>query len=169
MRDVVAMFMRKSSNPWLAVSHTGKAPTQKKEKLMKKLTGLLNKMTPEKFSKISRLTMDIVNEFAETQEQMNHIIGVVLQFGIKQPVFGSQYAELCNHLFAHLPKLTMICEYEWLVQDDDVSTTFRKMVIQQTNELFTKHRVHELSKEELDEIPKDDPELKRIKIQKKKG
>eukprot|EP01083_Nonionella_stella_P139792 427212_1 len=162
MEDVVAMFMRKSANPWQPPSHTGKAPTERKDKLLKQMTGVLNKMTPEKFDKIAKLTMDLVNEFAETKEQMNIIIGLVLEFGIKQPVFGSQYAELCSHLHAHLPKLGLICDYRWVVDDKDVSTTFRKMVIQQTNELFTKHRGY------ADPVEETDPELRELKMAKKK-
>jgi len=165
MEDVVAMFMRKSLNPWLA----GSRCKDKKEQLIKKLTGVLNKMTPEKFTKIAKLTLDTVNEFAESPEQMNIIIGLVLQFGIKQPVFGGQYASLCRHLYDYLPKLGMICEYEWVVNDDDVSTTFRKMVIQQTNELFTTHREYELTKEEIKELQKiNDDEMTDIAISKKK-
>merc|ERR1712129_558067 len=33
MRNVVAMFMRKSSNPWLPPSHVGAQPTDKKNKM----------------------------------------------------------------------------------------------------------------------------------------
>ena len=144
MNDVVAMFMRKASNPWLAASHTGAAPTDKKTKCLKRMTGVLNKMTPEKFEKISKQTLDGINDFAETKQEMNTIIGLILEFGIKQPVFGGQYALLCQKVYDHLPRLTMICDYEWLVNDDDVSTTFRKMVIQQTNNLFTKHRKYDI-------------------------
>jgi len=106
----------------------------------RELTSILNKMTPEKFTKIAKQTIDIVNIFADTKDSMEQIIGLVLQFGIKQPVFVSQYADLCGLLFAHLPKLGMICEFQWVLEDPDVSSTFRKMVIQQTNDLFTTHR-----------------------------
>ena len=170
MEDVVAMFMRKSSNPWLAASHTGKAPKDRKEKCIKKLTGVLNKMTPEKFTKIAKQTLDIVNEYAETKDQMEVIVGLVLKFGIKQPVFGSQYAELCNHLYDYLNRLRMVCEFEWVIQDKDLSKTFRNMVIQQTNDLFTTHRNHSPPDIHLDEDGKKimDEEYLELKISKKK-
>jgi len=139
MEDVVAMFRRRLDR---SKRYEVRAASSKKEKLFKQLTGVLNKMTPEKFDKIALATMEIVNKFAATEPEMNDIIGLVLQFGIKQPVFGGQYAKLCSHLHAHLPKLGMISDYQWIVQDPDVSKTFRKMVIRQTNDLFTMHRNH---------------------------
>eukprot|EP01084_Bolivina_argentea_P179676 310466_1 len=138
MEDVAAMFARKSANPW----QWGEDYKDEKEKLIKKLTGVLNKMTPEKFAKIAKQTMDIVHEYANTKDEMNTIIGLILSFGIKQPVFGDQYAKLCHHLQDFLPKLSMVNNSDWIVNDTDLGQTFRKMVIQQTNELFTKHGEH---------------------------
>jgi len=138
MEDVVAMFERKSDNPWTF----GVAPSSKKDKLFKKLTGVLNKMTPEKFDRISRQSMDIVNEFAATKDEMEDILGLILKFGIKQPAFCNQYAKLCHHLHEHLSKLALICEYDWIANDNDISSTFRRMVIKQTNDLFTQHKEH---------------------------
>merc|ERR1719295_1016857 len=114
MENVVAMFERKCANPWIPTATTGKAPTAKKDILFKKLTGTLNKMTPDKFDRIAKQSMDIVNEFAASESEMQSILALVLKFGIKQPAFCNQYAALCNHLHLHLHRLALVSEYEWI-------------------------------------------------------
>eukprot|EP01084_Bolivina_argentea_P179678 310468_1 len=138
MQNVTRMFARKSANPW----QWGEDYKDEKEKLIKKLTGVLNKMTPEKFNKIAKQTMDIVNEYANTKEEMNIIIGLILSFSIKQPLFGDQYAQLCSHL---------VNNSDWVVNenDTDLGQTCRLMVRQQINELFTQHREHTPNKDEI--------------------
>eukprot|EP01083_Nonionella_stella_P066926 176660_1 len=108
--------------------------------LVNHLTGVLNRMTPETFDTISKQTMAVVIQYAETKQQLNIIIGTILQLAIKQPMFATQYAQLCNHLHLHLPT---VCDHQWMLNDADLSTTFRKMVIGQTNGLFNSYRVEE--------------------------
>eukprot|EP00486_Rosalina_sp_Unknown_P008148 CAMPEP_0201591524 /NCGR_PEP_ID=MMETSP0190_2-20130828/189676_1 /ASSEMBLY_ACC=CAM_ASM_000263 /TAXON_ID=37353 /ORGANISM="Rosalina sp." /LENGTH=657 /DNA_ID=CAMNT_0048049897 /DNA_START=53 /DNA_END=2026 /DNA_ORIENTATION=- len=168
MENVVAMFMRKSANAWVPPSHTGKRATDKKVILRKKLRGILNKMTPEKFAKIAAQTMDIVKVFAENKEMMDIIIEVVLGFAIQIPVFGDQYAKLCQHLKAHLPKLGMVCEFQWILDDPDLSNTFRKIVITQTNDLFKSYRNHSPGDIDLDEDGKKIEDQEELDIKKSK-
>merc|ERR1719319_943623 len=73
MTDVMAMFRRRLSkgkryNP-------DKKPTTKKKEMEKKLRGVLNKMTPEMYDRITKRTMDLVGEYGATETEMNDIIG----------------------------------------------------------------------------------------------
>lgn len=150
MEDVDAMFRRRAApgEAWVPdIVKTVVEKKTKKERLFKKLTGVLNKMTPDKFDRIAKQSMDIVNEFAATEPEMNLILALILKFGIKQPAFCNQYAKLCNHLHDHLHKLAMISDYDWIAKDEDISGTFRRMVITQTNDLFTTLKEHSPAEE----------------------
>ena len=59
--------------------------------------------------------MDIVIQFADTKDQMNVILNSILEFAIKQPVFGDQYARLCQYLYEHLADITTECDHEWIL------------------------------------------------------
>ena len=136
--------------------------------LRKKLRGILNKMTPEKFAKIAAQTMDVVKVFAENKEMMDIIIEVVLGFAIQIPVFGDQYAKLCQHLKAHLPKLGMVCEFQWVLDDPDLSNTFRQTVIIQTNNLFREYLNHSPDDIDLDDDGKKIQDFEYLELKKSK-
>eukprot|EP00485_Elphidium_margaritaceum_P007895 CAMPEP_0202708538 /NCGR_PEP_ID=MMETSP1385-20130828/20718_1 /ASSEMBLY_ACC=CAM_ASM_000861 /TAXON_ID=933848 /ORGANISM="Elphidium margaritaceum" /LENGTH=976 /DNA_ID=CAMNT_0049367537 /DNA_START=135 /DNA_END=3065 /DNA_ORIENTATION=+ len=171
MQDVSAMMLRKSSNPWLAASHhAGTGPTDKKGICTKKLRGILNKMTPEKFDKISAQTMECVRQFAENEEFMKLILGCILEFAITISVFGDQYAKLCKHLYNNLQKIRMACEYDWILNDPSLPQTFRQMVIMETDLLFRTYRKHspfDIDVNEQGEKITDAEELE-LKVRKKK-
>eukprot|EP01083_Nonionella_stella_P197218 725230_1 len=136
---------------------------QRKKKLPKQLISVLNKMAPENFDAIAKQMMDLLIENAETKQQLNVIIGSILQQVIKQPIFGTLYVQLCNHLHLHLPELATICDYAWVVNDADVSLTFRKMVYEQTKELFEEYlRCYHSLDEQLD------PQVHQLKLDEKK-
>eukprot|EP01084_Bolivina_argentea_P277283 473336_1 len=153
MEDVVAMFKRKASNPWLAPSHVGTQPVDHVERLQKKLRGILNKMTPEKFDTIAAQTMAVIEAFDETQDQMRVIIDTILQFVVEIPVFADQYARLCRYLYD-----------ETQIIDENTRNVFRQMVILQTNDLFKKHRKYSLNDSELDVDDARELEIKRVKL-----
>ena len=126
-------------------------------------------MTPEKYDRIAAQTMEVVKEFAETEDAMKDIIGTMLQFAVKVPVFGNQYAQLCKHLFGHLRQLALACDYKWVLEDKDISKTFRQMVVAETHSLFLKHKDHSPSDMDLDEdgnkiTNAEDLEIKRLKL-----
>eukprot|EP01084_Bolivina_argentea_P067272 122540_1 len=87
---------------------------------------------------------------------MNEILGIILGFGVRMPVFGEQYAKLCLHLHDYLPRLGMICDAKWVVADPNISNTFRKMVILQCNDLFAKHQKYTLSENDRDSDDDED-------------
>eukprot|EP01083_Nonionella_stella_P035773 97564_1 len=74
MEDVTAMFIKKSATP---CSHTGKAvkaPTQRQDTLIKQLTVILNRMTPQKlmthavkFDFRTRVLVDMIKEMRRNE------------------------------------------------------------------------------------------------------
>ncbi len=72
------------------------------ERLTKRIMGVLNRITPEKFEKLSAKMMSIISELADNQEKFTTILDSILNKASTGPVFAEQYADLCYYLSQQL-------------------------------------------------------------------
>eukprot|EP01084_Bolivina_argentea_P023416 43677_1 len=155
MDDMLAVISRRCVDRF-SDRHEKMCSDDTKRKTMKKLKGILNKMTPTKFAKIAKQTMDIILVYAQTKDEMEDILRLILEFGTRQSVFSEEYAKLIEHVFGYLPRLRMICEYDWIVSDDELSKTFRNMVIIECQSLFDVYINHSVI--DMDDSPDEEEE-----------
>lgn len=90
--------LNESANAWKPTFLSGVAQVaepNETEVLCKKVRGILNKLTPEKFEplleQIQALNID-------TTEKLSHVINLVFEKAIDEPNFSAAYAMLCKNL-----------------------------------------------------------------------
>ncbi|KAL4445443.1 hypothetical protein ABPG77_011268, partial [Micractinium sp. CCAP 211/92] len=86
------------------------------EQTMRKVKGILNKLTPEKFERLLGQLIPMVNSY----EVLQGTIRQVFENAVQQPTFVAMYADLCRELDAALP--------EFYAPGEDKPTSFRKML-----------------------------------------
>ncbi len=101
------------------------------ELLFKRVRGVLNKLTPERFN---TLFEEINNFNIETRERLNGVISLVFEKAIDEPHFSVAYAQLCGKLSESL--LT-------LEADVGDKKAFKKTLITKCQNEFEKHVVNE--------------------------
>lgn len=63
--------------------------------LYKKVRGVLNKLTPEKFDRLLNQVQDLTIDNAE---RLQGVIDLVFEKAVDEPNFSVAYAEMCKHL-----------------------------------------------------------------------
>lgn len=112
---------RRSSNPYTPRPSFLKA---EKDQTLREIKGLLNKLTPEKFNKLSVKLCGLFEQFDDMkayEEAVAHIFGKA----VSEPHFSKMYAELCVKLSLSHPKL-------------DEKYAFRKALLNKCQEEFEK-------------------------------
>jgi translation initiation factor 4G len=82
----------------LSISENRWAPgkeVSKQAAVSKQVKGILNKMTPQRFEKLSQQIFDIPMESTDMQSEL---IALVFEKALAEPSFGEMYAELCVKL-----------------------------------------------------------------------
>mmetsp|Transcript_38868 Transcript_38868/g.50265 ORF Transcript_38868/g.50265 Transcript_38868/m.50265 type:complete len:1237 (-) Transcript_38868:190-3900(-) len=74
---------------------TQKGVTSQLDKAKKDVRGILNKMTREKFERLSKQLIEIR---MTSSEMLNAVIGLVFDKALDEPNFGDMYADLCVQL-----------------------------------------------------------------------
>ncbi|XP_030379801.1 eukaryotic translation initiation factor 4 gamma 3 isoform X2 [Scaptodrosophila lebanonensis] len=69
--------------------------TQEKDDLVRRVRGILNKLTPEKFD---TLVEEIIKLKIDTPDKMDDVIVLVFEKAIDEPNFSVSYAKLCQRL-----------------------------------------------------------------------
>lgn len=101
------------------------------ELLFKRVRGVLNKLTPERFN---TLFEEINNFNIETTERLNGVISLVFEKAIDEPHFASAYAQLCGKLSESIKTSEA---------DDSDKKAFKKTLISKCQHEFEKHVVNE--------------------------
>eukprot|EP01084_Bolivina_argentea_P248701 416071_1 len=110
---------------------------------MKNLKGILNKITPENSTKMTKVYMEIVNNIADTKHQMRAIIKTTLQSGSKTSLFAVEFVKLISNLQQNVSTIS----FEWITNtENDILGIFSWMVIEELNDLFNKYEAHVVSK-----------------------
>ncbi|CAG2119608.1 unnamed protein product, partial [Medioppia subpectinata] len=63
--------------------------------LLKKIRGILNKLTPQKYDDLSK---QILSFKIDTEDRLKRVLDLVFEKAVDEPAFCLQYANLCKHL-----------------------------------------------------------------------
>ncbi|XP_032290159.1 eukaryotic translation initiation factor 4 gamma 1 isoform X1 [Drosophila virilis] len=73
--------------------------TQEKDDLVRRVRGILNKLTPERFD---TLVEEIIKLKIDTPDKMDEVIVLVFEKAIDEPNFSVSYARLCHRLISEV-------------------------------------------------------------------
>lgn len=76
------------------------APTETAAQALRKVKGILNKLTPEKFERLLGQLIPLISSY----EVLQGTIVMVFENAVVQPTFVAMYADLCSELDAALPE-----------------------------------------------------------------
>ncbi|EDW10932.2 uncharacterized protein Dmoj_GI14106, isoform C [Drosophila mojavensis] len=77
----------------------GNKSIHEKDELVRKVRGILNKLTPERFD---TLVEEIIKLKIDTPEKMDEVIVLVFEKAIDEPNFSVSYARLCHRLISEV-------------------------------------------------------------------
>ncbi|MCO5605952.1 hypothetical protein L7F22_060138 [Adiantum nelumboides] len=112
----------RAANPWSA----RRGETSEKDKVLRTVKGILNKLTPEKFDV---LLEQLLNSGIDSAEILKGVISLVFDKAVLEPTFCPMYAELCVHLSKALPEFPSD-------EDDGKPVTFRRILLNSCQEEF---------------------------------
>ncbi|XXQ34964.1 MI domain-containing protein [Plasmodiophora brassicae] len=79
-----------------------KKAVEGEELVLRQVQSILNKLTPEKFSKLVQQLVDLITDNVEHLEM---VIGLVFDKAVGEYAFANMYADLCSHLSARFAKM----------------------------------------------------------------
>lgn len=80
-------------------SDSKSSSVHEKDELIRRVRGILNKLTPERFD---TLVEEIIKLKIDTQEKMDEVIVLVFEKAIDEPNFSVSYARLCHRLISEV-------------------------------------------------------------------
>jgi hypothetical protein len=119
--DPMATLAR-SENRWVP-----KKNTSEDEVVLKKVVGLLNKLTMEKFE---RLTEDLLTVGIHSLFVLKGVIGLIFEKALAEQKFAAMYSELCVRLATGCP------EFETEENGKTAKVTFKKILLNKCQEEF---------------------------------
>ena len=118
-----------SNRRWIPPSHLRRdALTQDNQHdlTFRKIRGLLNKLTPETFNKLSN---ELLNVGLNARAVLGGLILLIFQKALDEPKYCSMYAQLCKRLSEEAPNF-----------DEQLPCTFNRLLLKQCQEEFEKRR-----------------------------
>ncbi|KAL8614445.1 hypothetical protein ACOMHN_007781 [Nucella lapillus] len=76
------------------------SPTERNDKIFRRVRGILNKLTPEKFDKLS---LELLNVGIDNPPVLKGIILLVFEKALEEPKYSKLYAQLCHRLCEDVP------------------------------------------------------------------
>lgn len=92
-----------SSSRWVppsSIPRDGVKPRDKNDRVFRRVRGILNKITPEKFDKLS---LELLNVGIETQVILEGVILLIFEKALEEPKYSTLYAQLCHRLCEDSP------------------------------------------------------------------
>ncbi|KAG0357060.1 hypothetical protein BG005_003980 [Podila minutissima] len=141
IEDIVPL--EKTDNAWTPNINASKAPAAisaeeplTQEQVARKVKGLLNKLTLEKFDSISDKVIDIANLSTNEVDgtTLKHCIQIIFEKATDEPNFGSVYARLCQKLMEKVSDEVK----DNTVQGSTGGKLFRKYLLHRCQEEFVK-------------------------------
>ncbi|KAG0076970.1 hypothetical protein BGZ92_002164 [Podila epicladia] len=141
LADIVPL--EKTENAWTPNVNASQAPATisadeplSQEQVARKVKGLLNKLTLEKFDSISDKIIDIANLSAREDDgtTLKHCIQIIFEKATDEPNFGSVYARLCQKLMEEVSDEVK----DKTVQGSAGGKLFRKYLLHRCQEEFVK-------------------------------
>lgn len=126
----------------------------KTQELLKKIRGILNKLTPQKFQS---LVEQVQNLPINTEERLKGVIDLIFEKAIDEPNFSVSYANMCKHLA--LMKVP-------LSGQEGQQVNFRKLLLTKCQREFEKDVNDEVKREErLKQIDNAETDEKKRQLQ----
>ncbi|KAG0015116.1 hypothetical protein BGZ82_001533 [Podila clonocystis] len=141
LADIVPL--EKTENAWTPNVNASQASATisvdeplSQEQVARKVKGLLNKLTLEKFDSISDKIIDIANLSAKENDgtTLKHCIQIIFEKATDEPNFGSVYARLCQKLMEKVSDDVK----DNTVQGSTGGKLFRKYLLHRCQEEFVK-------------------------------
>ncbi|KAI3428363.1 hypothetical protein D9Q98_006743 [Chlorella vulgaris] len=120
--------------------HAGEV-TEGADQTLRKVKGILNKLTPEKFERLLSQLIPMVSGY----EVLQGTIHQVFENAVQQPTFVAMYADLCRELDAVLP--------EFRAPGEDKPTGFKKML---ANTCQAEYEATEEARKQLKSLPAEE-------------
>jgi len=136
--------LEKSENAWKMIKPSEKNADDLEVKL-RKVKGILNKLTLEKFNILADQIVDIG---IKDEETLKGIIKEIFDKAIDEPNFGSLYAKLCQYINEELPK-----KQDWVNIKDTNNNVFRKLMLNRCQEEFESNKDNRWSDGDENEKP----------------
>ncbi|XP_059507827.1 eukaryotic translation initiation factor 4 gamma 2-like [Stegostoma tigrinum] len=105
---------------------------ERQDGIFRKVRGILNKLTPEKFDK---LCLELLNVGVDCKLVLKGIILLIVDKALEEPKYSSLYAQLCLRLAEDAPNFDGPTP-EGLLQHHKQSTTFRRLLISKLQDEF---------------------------------
>lgn len=122
LNDGPTSKIAKAANPWVAG-----AQLDDDAKFIKKIKGILNKITPENFE---RLTMQLVDLGIDSQEKLRKLITEIFGKSVQEQGYCSTYADLCVTLSQKVQ--------EFDVEGQKKPVTFKRVLLNTCQEEFVR-------------------------------
>lgn len=117
-----APALLKAEVPWSA----RRATLSDKERVLKTVKGILNKLTPEKFD---LLKGQLIDSGITSADILKGVIGLIFEKAILEPTFCTMYAQLCSDLNDKLPPFPS-------EEPGGKDITFRRLLLDNCQEAF---------------------------------
>ncbi|CAI5484375.1 unnamed protein product, partial [Closterium sp. Yama58-4] len=112
----------KAANPWMP----RRGAVDEKEKVLRTVKGILNKLTPEKFDVLLQQMLD---SGITSADRLQEVISLIFDKAVDEPTFCPMYAELCDKLSHALPQFPG-------PEGSDKPVTFRRILLNTCQEEF---------------------------------
>lgn len=112
----------KAAVPWSARRGT----LSEKDKVLKTVKGILNKLTPEKFDVLKD---QLINSGINTADILQGVMSLIFEKAVLEPTFCPMYAELCQDLSTALPQFPS-------EESDGKPIAFRRILLNTCQEAF---------------------------------
>jgi len=99
--------------------------SQHNDFVFRRVRGILNKITPEKFEKLSSDILGIIGQGSPTI--FKGVILLIFEKALDEPKYSSMYAQLCKRLAEQAPNFE---------SSDDKITTFKRLLLRQCRDEF---------------------------------
>lgn len=116
-----------SASRWVPPStlrRDGPGHDERTDFTFRRVRGILNKLTPEKFDKLS---LELLNVGIESQVILRGIILLIFEKALDEPKYSSMYAQLCHQLCEDAPNFE---------QTSSNITTFRRLLLNKCQDEF---------------------------------
>lgn len=126
--------------------------------LLLQVRGILNKLTPDKFHKLSG---DLLEIDLSSRQILNGVIHLIFEKAVDEPKYSSMYAQLCKRLHSEAPNFE---------EPNDECTVFR-LIVNTCRDRFIKRSTYSdlIKKNDSPLLPEDEEEKQQIFKQKMLG
>ncbi|XP_041844545.1 eukaryotic translation initiation factor 4 gamma 2a [Melanotaenia boesemani] len=133
-------FLGKTPGPgvqrWVPSRNTRRDANSSSEKgqndaIFRKVRGILNKLTPEKFDK---LCLELLNVGVDSKLVLKGIILLIVDKALEEPKYSQLYAQLCHRLAEDAPNFEDLSSENQATQKQN--TTFRRLLISKLQDEF---------------------------------